>query len=36
LFGQKVVDGGLGWRSVFVVALGGHYLATDRLTFRAG
>jgi long-chain fatty acid transport protein len=36
LFGQKVVDGGLGWRSVFVVALGGQYQATDRLTLRAG
>jgi long-chain fatty acid transport protein len=36
LFGQKVVDGGLGWRSVFAVALGGQYQATDRLTVRAG
>jgi long-chain fatty acid transport protein len=36
LFGQKVVDGGLGWRSVFAVALGGGYQATDRLTLRAG
>ena len=36
LFGQKVVDGGLGWRSVFVVALGTQYQATDRLTLRAG
>jgi long-chain fatty acid transport protein len=36
LFGQKVIDGGLGWRSVFVVALGTQYRATDRLTLRAG
>jgi long-chain fatty acid transport protein len=36
LFGQKVVDGGLGWRSVFAVALGVQYEATERLTLRAG
>jgi long-chain fatty acid transport protein len=36
LFGQKVIDGGLGWRSVFAVALGVQYQATDRLTLRAG
>jgi len=36
LFGQKVVDGGLGWQSVFAVAIGGQYQATDRLTIRAG
>jgi hypothetical protein len=36
LFGQKVADGGLGWRSVFVVALGTQYQATDRLTLRGG
>jgi long-chain fatty acid transport protein len=36
LFGQKVIDGGLGWRSVFAVALGTQYQATDRLTVRAG
>jgi long-chain fatty acid transport protein len=36
LFGQKVIDGGLGWRSVFAVALGLQYQATDRLTLRAG
>jgi len=36
LFGTKVVDGGLGWRSVFAVAIGGQYQATDRLTLRAG
>jgi len=36
LFGQKDVDGGLGWRSIFAVAVGGQYQATDRLTIRAG
>jgi long-chain fatty acid transport protein len=36
LFGQKVSDGGLGWRSVFAIALGLQYQATDRLTLRAG
>ncbi len=36
LFGQKVVDGGLGWRSVFAIALGTQYKATDRFTLRAG
>ena len=36
LFGQKVIDGGLGWQSVFAVAIGGQYQATDRLTLRAG
>ncbi len=36
LFGQSVVDGGLGWRSVFAVAVGGQYELTDRLTIRAG
>jgi long-subunit fatty acid transport protein len=36
LFGTKVIDGGLGWRSVFAVALGTQYQATDRLTLRAG
>jgi Outer membrane protein transport protein (OMPP1/FadL/TodX) len=29
-------DSGLGWRSVFAVALGTQYQATDRLTLRAG
>src|SRR5262249_47278228 len=28
--------GGLGWRSVFAVAVGAQYQATDRLTLRAG
>jgi long-chain fatty acid transport protein len=36
LFGQKVVDGGLGWRSVFAVAFGARYQATDRLSLMAG
>jgi long-chain fatty acid transport protein len=36
LFGQSVRDGGLGWRSVFAVAVGGQYALTDRLTLRAG
>ena len=36
LFGTKVVDGGLGWQSVFAVALGAHYKATDRLSLMAG
>jgi long-chain fatty acid transport protein len=36
LFGQKIIDGGLGWRSVFAVATGVQYQATDRLTLRAG
>jgi long-chain fatty acid transport protein len=36
LFGTKVVDGGLGWRSVFAVAVGAQYQATDRLVLRGG
>jgi len=36
LFGTRVIDGGLGWKSVFAVALGGQYQATERLTIRAG
>jgi long-chain fatty acid transport protein len=36
LFGQRVIDGGLGWRSVFAVALGAQYAATEKLTLRAG
>lgn len=36
LFGQSVRDGGLGWNSVFAVALGGQYALTDRLTLRGG
>jgi long-chain fatty acid transport protein len=36
LFGQKVVDGGLGWRSVFAVAVGGQYKLSERITLRAG
>ena len=36
LFGQKVSDGGLGWRSVFAVATGVQHQATGKLTVRAG
>jgi long-chain fatty acid transport protein len=36
LFGTKVIDGGLGWRSVFAVAVGTQYQATDRIVLRAG
>jgi long-chain fatty acid transport protein len=36
LFGTKVIDGGLGWQSVFAVALGAQYQPTDRITLRAG
>lgn len=36
LFGQSVADGGLGWRSIFAVAVGGQYALTERLTLRGG
>jgi long-chain fatty acid transport protein len=36
LFGQSVADGGVGWDSVFAVAVGGQYELTERLTARAG
>ncbi|MDG3002559.1 OmpP1/FadL family transporter [Paludisphaera mucosa] len=36
LFGQSVRDGGLGWNSVFALAIGGQYALTDRVTLRAG
>ncbi len=36
LFGQKLSEGGIGWKSVFAVALGGQYAVTDKLTLRAG
>ena len=36
LLGQAVHNGGLGWRSCFVVAVGGQYAATERLTVRGG
>ncbi len=36
LYGTKPIDGGLGWSSVFAVALGGQYQVTDRLTLRSG
>jgi long-chain fatty acid transport protein len=36
LFGQSVKDGGLGWESVFSVALGANYQLTDRIAIRGG
>jgi long-chain fatty acid transport protein len=36
LFGTKVVDGGLGWQSVFAVAFGAQYKATDKLSLLGG
>jgi long-chain fatty acid transport protein len=36
LFGQSVPDGGLGWNSVFAVAVGGKHDLTDRLTLLGG
>lgn len=36
LFGQSVADGGLGWNSVFAVAVGAQYELTDRMTVRGG
>ena len=36
LFGQAPRDGGLGWNSVFAVAVGGQYALTEKLTARAG
>ena len=36
LYGTKPLDGGLGWSSVFALALGGQYQATEKLTLRAG
>lgn len=36
LFGVSVPNGGLGWQSVFAVAVGGQYEVTDRLSVRAG
>jgi long-chain fatty acid transport protein len=36
LFGQKVIDGGLGWQSVFAVATGIQYRATDQLALLGG
>ena len=36
LFGTKVVDGGLGWQSVFAVAMGIQYKATDKLSLLGG
>jgi long-chain fatty acid transport protein len=36
LFGQRVIDGGLGWQSIFAVATGASYELTDRVTLRGG
>jgi long-chain fatty acid transport protein len=36
LFGQNLASGGLEWRGVFAVALGGQYALTERLTLRGG
>jgi long-chain fatty acid transport protein len=36
LFGQKLTDGGLDWRSVFAVATGVQYKASDRLSLMGG
>jgi len=36
LFGTPVRDGGLGWRSVFALALGSRYQVTDRAAVSAG
>jgi long-chain fatty acid transport protein len=36
LWGQRVIDGGLNWNSIFAVATGVQYQATDKLTLRGG
>ena len=36
LFGTKVVDGGLGWQSVFAAAFGVQYKATDKFSLLGG
>lgn len=36
LWGDSIVSGGLGWQSIFAVAMGGQYELSDRLTLRAG
>lgn len=36
LFGQRVIDGGLGWKSIFSLALGGQHQLTEKVTLRAG
>jgi long-chain fatty acid transport protein len=36
LFGQRLVDGGLGWDSIWAIAVGGRYQATDRIAVSAG
>lgn len=36
LFGTAIVDGGLGWRSIFAAATGARYQLTDSLALSAG
>ncbi len=36
LWGDSIVSGGLGWKSIMAVAAGGQYELTDRLTLRGG
>lgn len=36
MWGDSLQSNGLNWRSIFAVAVGGQYQATDRLTLRAG
>ncbi|OJW22157.1 MAG: hypothetical protein BGO49_19155 [Planctomycetales bacterium 71-10] len=36
LWGDSIASGGLNWRSIFAVAVGGQYQLTERLTLRAG
>ena len=36
LYGTKPIDGGLGWQSIFAIAVGGQYQFTEKLTMRAG
>lgn len=36
LFGTPIVDGGLGWKSVFAAAIGGRYQVTDKLALSLG
>lgn len=36
LFGEKIKDGGLGWRSVFAVATGVQYRVNDRINLLGG
>jgi long-chain fatty acid transport protein len=36
LFGPAIVDGGLGWKSIFATAVGAQYQATEKFAVRAG